>query len=102
MIRLLTTNDLSHVTLIPFVKIVCLYEPGRHRKLSSFSSTYRRYILPLVTHYTSFVSVIIVSGVGAELVERYTLGKAWSQADSHLEICMEHGVLRFTICHCDT
>lgn len=60
MIRFLTTNDLSHVTLIPFVKIVRLYEPGRHRKPSSFSSTYRRY---LVTHYTPFASVIIAYGV---------------------------------------
>ena len=75
MIRFLTTNDLSHVTLIPFVKIVRLYEPGRHRKPSSFSSTYRRY---LVTHLYPFCVGHHCIWRGAELVKRYTLGKAWA------------------------
>jgi len=96
MIRVLTINDLSHVTLIPFVNIVRLYEPGRHRKLSSFSSICRCYILPWFTRYTPFASVIISSGVEAELVKRYTLGKAWSLADSSLEIC--HGARNPSFC----
>lgn len=102
MIRFLTTNDLSHVTLIPFVKIVHLYEPGRHRKPSSFSSTYRALHL-IVGHslYPFCVGYHCIWRV-AELVKRYTWARYGPQTDSYLGICMEHGVLRFTICHCGT
>jgi hypothetical protein len=56
----------------------------------------------LATRYTPFCVGYHCIWRGAELVKRYTLGKARLQADSHLEIWMGHGVLRLTICHCGT
>jgi hypothetical protein len=81
--------------MVPLTKIVRLYEPGRHRKPSSFSSTYRRYVLPFGHLLYPLLRRLSLHRRGAELVKRYTLGKAWSQADSHLEICVGHGVLSF-------
>jgi len=77
MICFLTTNDLSYVSLIPFVKIVRFYEPAQPQK-----AVFIQQHLPalhLIAGHSLYPFCVGRHCIWrrAELVKRYTLGKAW-------------------------